>query len=911
MSRFCTPGAPAGRFSVRSLLALFAPRAPFAMVAIVLLSGCSGGSAGPGGDQAEDPVVVDYPVVYVRRMLNRDDEGELMGSDIYAPSTFNPGAELVLRDRATASAPERVLTADLFISDEDAGLVFEGGYDVKDLTVSHDGKTLAFAMRAPDIEGLDDDEQPSWNIWLYDFESAELKRAIQSDLIAEEGDDIAPAFLPDGRIVFTSTRQRRSRALLLDDNKPQFSALAEDLDEPAFVLHVMEQDGSNIRQISYNQSHDLSPTVLANGRVLFSRWDNMGGANRLSLYTVKPDGTDLQFHYGYHSQATGTSANPDSDPVPAAFSKPQQMPDGRILVTLRAPEGITYGGDMVVIDAENFTEAYSEPEQQGLLQGQESLSVKQVITDGGLSPHGLFANAWAFHDGTSRLLVSWSECRVIDPETELPQPCTDEWLATEGIVPADPLYGLWIYDYVEGTQRPIIQPAEGQMISEAVTADTRPTPAFIPESIPGIDIDRDLYDAGLAILDIRSVYDFDGTAALDIAALADPLQTPAAERPARFLRVVKAVGIPDDDTLDFDRAAFGRSRAQLMREIIGYTPIQPDGSVRVKVPADMPLAISVVDAHGRRIVGRHNNWLQFRAGEIRTCQGCHSRNSEVPHGRTDKEPASAWAGAPTSGAPFANTEPALTANMGETMAQLLARIAGNPSLDGDLKFTDQWTDPAARTKDPSSELLMSELQTPPPTTAACQSAWSSECRSVIHYPTHIQPIWDLPRLITDDMDNVLEDRTCSGCHSNRDAAGMAQVPPGQLDLRADQSGVNTNFSTSYVELLFDNPTEELRDGAVQNVLVQDTDDNGTPLFEVDENGELVLDAAGNPIPVMVTVDIERLMDTGGANASRFFRVFEAGGVHDGALSPAELRLISEWLDIGAQYYNNPFDAPVN
>ncbi|WP_299594282.1 hypothetical protein [uncultured Microbulbifer sp.] len=885
------------------------------LFSLLLLAGCSGGSGEGsslgGGDQAEDPVVVDYPVVYVRRTLNRDEDDVLMVDNLYTPSAFNPGAELVMRDRATATAPEQVLTEELFVSDEEAGIVFEGGYDVKDLTVSADGAQLAFAMRAPNIEGLDDEEQPSWNIWLYEFESAQLTRVIQSDLIAEEGDDIAPAFLPDGRIAFTSTRQRRSRALLLDDNKPQFSALAEDLEEPAFVLHVMEADGSDIQQISYNQSHDLSPTVMFNGRILFSRWDNMGGVDRLSLYTVKPDGTNLQFHYGYHSQATGTGSGPD--PIPAAFSKPQQMPDGRILVTLRAPEGITYGGDMVVIDTENYTEAYSEPEQEGVLQGQESLSVEQVITDGGLSPHGLFANAWAFHDGTSRLLVSWSECRVIDPETEMPQPCTDEWLATPDIVPADPLYGLWIYDYIEGTQRPIIQPVEGEMISEAVTADTRPVPEFIPQPIPGIDIDRDLFDEGMAVLDIRSVYDFDGTAALDIAAVADPLQTTAAERPARFLRVVKAVGIPDEDTRDFDRSAFGRNRSQLMREIIGYTPIQPDGSVRVKVPADMPLAISVVDADGRRIVGRHSNWLQFRAGEVRKCQGCHSRDSEVPHGRTDKEPASAWAGAPTSAAPFANTEPALTAEMGETMAQLMARVAGHPQLEGDLLFSDLWTDANLREKDPSTELRISDLPVPEmaPTSLPCQSEWTSNCRTVIHYQQHIQPIWDLPREIVDDMGTVLEDRTCTACHSNRDAAGMAQVPPGQLDLRGDPSGVNNNFSTSYVELIFDNPTEELRDGAVQNVLVQDTDDDGNPLFETDENGELILDADDNPIPVMVTVNIQRIMNTNGANASRFFDVFEAGGFHEGELSAAELRLISEWLDIGAQYYNNPFEAPVD
>ena len=46
-------------------------------------------------------------------------------------------------------------------------------------------------------------------------------------------------------------------------------------------------------------------------------------------------------------------------------------------------------------------------------------------------------------------------------------------------------------------------------------------------------------------------------------------------------------------------------------------------------------------------------------------------------------------------------------------------------------------------------------------------------------------------------------------------------------------------------------------------------------------------------------------------ASRFFTVFAPGGTHAGWLTVAELRLVSEWLDIGAQYYNNPFDVPTN
>jgi hypothetical protein len=54
------------------------------------------------------------------------------------------------------------------------------------------------------------------------------------------------------------------------------------------------------------------------------------------------------------------------------------------------------------------------------------------------------------------------------------------------------------------------------------------------------------------------------------------------------------------------------------------------------------------------------------------------------------------------------------------------------------------------------------------------------------------------------------------------------------------------------------------------------------------------------------------MSAGSANASsRFFDEFAAGAPHDGYLTPAELRLLSEWLDVGAQYYNNPFAAPPN
>jgi inosine-uridine nucleoside N-ribohydrolase len=47
-----------------------------------------------------------------------------------------------------------------------------------------------------------------------------------------------------------------------------------------------------------------------------------------------------------------------------------------------------------------------------------------------------------------------------------------------------------------------------------------------------------------------------------------------------------------------------------------------------------------------------------------------------------------------------------------------------------------------------------------------------------------------------------------------------------------------------------------------------------------------------------------------AFGSQFFNAMN-NATHKDLMTPSELRLISEWLDIGAQYYNDPFLAPVN
>jgi hypothetical protein len=875
-------------------------RLAFALGSLAALSGCLSSS----DSQQADPVVVENPVAYVERALLFDENtGALVEDNLADPSAFRPGARLFLKASATADAETRDIASRAFAGPQFLDDNGQLRYDVKDLHVSHDGSRLLFAMRAPEIEDADDEDQPTWNIWEYDVSTDIVRRIIDSDVTAGAGQDVAPAYLPDGRIVFSSTRQRISKAVLLDEGKPQYSGLDEEGDSPGFVLHVMDDDGQNIEQITFNQSHDLDPMVADDGTIVFSRWDNAGQTrnNGVNLYRVNPDGTGLSYLFGRHSHDSVPEAND------IQYLQPRKSDSGNLLVQLRPFETDDYASVLAEVDVDQFVEANLRLDgTEG--SGQRSL-VPGVGLDGQLSLKGSYASVSPLLDGTNRYLVSWTPCRLRETATDRIVNCTEDRLQSEDYQPAEPVYGLWLLDINSETQRPVVPPVEGVQFDEAVLMKERPLEGFIPESQFTGD-EGALGDAGYGVLHIRSVYDIDGvdTTPTGIAAMADPLQTPPEDRPARFLRLEKPVAIPDENVRDFDNSAFGRSRAQLMREILGYVPIEPDGSVKVAVPANVAFAISILDEKGQRVGGamgnRHQNWLTVRPGETLECSGCHNPNSPTPHGRPDAGPASVWGGAATTSLPFPNTDPALFADMGETMAQVFARINEIRRPTPDVIYADEWSGDAVDPKPDSFAYAYADLQTPPPISGVCATDWAPNCRIVINYEQHIHPLWSVNREVLDpDTMAVVDDYTCTSCHTDTDAADAQQVPAGQLDLGDGPSPDEPLHFNAYRELLFPDSEQELVNGALIDVLV----DSGEVLR--DEEGNPILDANGDEQPILVTVPVQASMSVNGARASRFFDVFADDGSHRDFLSPAELRLIAEWLDIGGQYFNNPFDAP--
>jgi hypothetical protein len=469
---------------------------------------------------------------------------------------------------------------------------------------------------------------------------------------------------------------------------------------------------------------------------------------------------------------------------------------------------------------------------------------------------------------------------------------------------------VWLFDPTQNTLDPIMPPTEGVMVTDVAVAQPRPPPTVINDRTPGVGLDENLLNNGVGVIDIRSVYDIDGvdTAVPNITAVADPAQTSPDKRPARFIRLEKAVSIPDKTVVNLSNAAFGASN--FMIEILGYAPIEPDGSVRIEVPGNVAFRMSVLDANARRITPVQGVWLQVKPGEVVNCNGCHlpQGNAQNPksHGRQGVF-ASAWAGAAVSGAPFPHTiatgAGAFIPQAGETMAEARMRtsclldnppcqqmVPGfgsatlNPAGGMNVLYNDVWTDPAQAT--PGTPIALryddpTQFSTAIPTTALCVTQWAANCRIIINYPQHIQPLWDAPR---PNPPVAGVNNTCSqgGCHNPNDAAGAAQTPAGNLDLTNSPSQAVPQEFTSYQQLLF--PHSVTVAGA--------------------------------------TATFGPYMNAGAANgplSAQFFACVTTGAgcmapvAHAGFMTADELRLVSEWLDIGAQYFNNPFDpmVPVN
>ncbi|MCP4375765.1 MAG: hypothetical protein GY794_06270, partial [bacterium] len=134
--------------------------------------------------------------------------------------------------------------------------------------------------------------------------------------------DLTPAYLPNGKIVFTTMRH---------------NGLVPCNDTGVAILHVMDPDGSNTHPISVNSETEFDPSLMLDGRILYGRWEYVDktALTIQSLWTVYPDGTMETALYANNMvfpEAVLDSRQVFSDPsyIISTFSKHNSTPRGTI-----------------------------------------------------------------------------------------------------------------------------------------------------------------------------------------------------------------------------------------------------------------------------------------------------------------------------------------------------------------------------------------------------------------------------------------------------------------------------------------------------------------------------------------------------------------------------------------------------
>ena len=864
------------------------------LCAAFVVAGC-----GSGSSSSDNTITVngDVPIAYAKRantiMMNPTDG---------APTA--PGGDLIIREKSSASAREINVTAG----------ITQGVGDVSDPEVSYDGKKIVFSMRCPasntaTIAGGAPACTGAWNIWEYDTTSGGLAGGSLRRITAStSSDDVDPAYLPAGRgFVFTSNRQTTTRSVV---NGVTSFAVDEYERERVLNLHTMDAQGGAITQISVNQSHDRNPVVRPNGDIMFSRWEHVGPRNRFAIFRAKPDGTDMFVLYGAHSPGNSFLHPRDMDPQ-GAYA-------GKLVSSLMSLSGTREGGALMMIDAANYSEQNTPANRAVAMSGGQTSATDRELNQGrGLSTFGRVTTPFPLWDGTDRVLLSYRPCEVtrngnVIPCANLTQVerdrlASDRTMAAEAADAvqdnAPPVYAVWMVDPKTQTWLIVAAPPAGFTYTDPVALQARPE----PNAAQPTTIDAALAARGKALIEVRSIYDTDGlqrmgepmivaadlpagcargiaqttpldaadtrASVADLVKIKDPADPAYHCAPGRMVRATRAVAPMAGMT--GMREAIGETDFE-PQQILGYAAVEPDGSFKLEVPADTPLALSILDSKGRALQ-THLNWIQVRPGERRTCDGCHS----------PRRGGALNAGTVVNSMPTAiRTALSTQHQSGETMASLRTRL--DPSalnLLPDQLYSDIWADTAragilARApiavRYSGNANAADDLVTPAPT------------GGIINYPEHVAPIWARAR-------GTNGANTCTTCHAD----------PTKLDLRATFGG--SGRMVSYDELLIGDPVIDAATGLPVTRIRE-----GVP--EVVRNAALVEPMASGADGIARSSRLTEILfgETlkAGAEARTAHPNPPAGAPnHANLLNAAEKRVVTEWMDLGGQYMNDPSRSP--
>ncbi len=336
-------------------------------------------------------------------------------------------------------------------------------------------------------------------------------------------------------------------------------------------LCLYDPKTKDLRRLNFGQDNDWDPIVMDNGRVMYLRWEYTDNTHYFSriLMHMNPDGTNKKELYGSGSYWPNSMF--DAQPLPGKGNE--------FVAIVSGHHGIARSGELVLFDPSK-----GRHEEKGVIQQipHRNKKVEPLIKD---------------------LLVDG-----VWPQFLKPRALSKEFFLVTAKLSPESLWGLYLVDVYDNVT-PIAM-FEGEGITEATPVIKKETPPVIPEKVNPEDKESTLY--------IQDIYEGEGTKGVPRGTIKE-LRIFAYE-----FAYIKSPS---------NHLAQGIQSGWDMKRLLGTVPVEEDGSVMFKVPANLPISIQPLDEEGAA-VQQMRSWLTGMPGEIVSCVGCHEDQNTIVKPKT-------------------------------------------------------------------------------------------------------------------------------------------------------------------------------------------------------------------------------------------------------------------------------------
>jgi CubicO group peptidase (beta-lactamase class C family) len=496
-----------------------------------------------------NPALASKPLVFLKRrrfisqMLHEYlgyyyDYGDIAGGGVYRLE--EPGRSMKARDLVGDRLPR-------------------GNYTT--LSLSYDAGTIyfAFAERAGAKPDYSSPRRRCFHVFAMDADGGNLRQ-----LTDGPDDDFDPCPLPDGGVAFMSTR-RGGFGRCHNPWEPL----------PAYTLHRMDASGENVRALSLHETNEWHPSVLADGRIVYIRWDyvDRSAANFHGLWVTGPGGSNPAVLFGNYTMRIN------------ACYQPRAIPGSNRVVFVAGAHHAAVGGSLVIVDPARVA---LDPETgHDRFDSLEVLTPEVCFPEASGWPSSYFHSPWPLSEACFLVAFSFDPLPGMGPR-----------------VGQDTPTGLYYFDRFGNLE--LLYREEGISSMYPIPLNARP----VPPTMAG-PTEPSLGDEGELVL-------------TDVGRSLMPLPV---SRPIRELRVYQV--LPKTETHVANQPRIGYANAESARMLLGTVPVESDGSAYFRVPAGKPLYFQAVDGSGRAVqTMRSVTYVQ--PGERRGCVGCHEPVAAAP-----------------------------------------------------------------------------------------------------------------------------------------------------------------------------------------------------------------------------------------------------------------------------------------